>query len=77
MEDNRDIKKFLAGYCERSPESVFPESHLYHDLHLTEVDMQYSIVPKIESLLCAEIPDEQIEELNTVQDLVDLCSTQT
>lgn len=64
-----EIKEILADHLEIDSDDITLESKLEDDLGADSLDA-IDIVMTIEDQYSVEVPDEAIEEMNTVEDIV-------
>ena len=64
------INKILAEQLDKSEDAIRPEHNIMDDLGADSLDV-VEIVLKVEEEYDITIPDEDAEEIKTVQDLID------
>ena len=63
------LVNIICNYVEVEPENIHPESRFMEDLGFTSFDFM-SMLGEIEDEFDVEIPDDEIEKILTVGDLV-------
>ena len=63
------IRDIVVEQLEVSPEAVKPEAHFFDDLDADSLDV-VELTMRLEEDFGIEIPDEEAEKLQTVQDAV-------
>ena len=63
------VRELLAHQLEVSPESITPETDIFEDLGADSLDI-VDLVMSLEEEFDCEIPDEEIENIKTVGDIV-------
>lgn len=74
-ENLKKIVRIVQENLGVSSEEITPATHLVNDLGADSLD-HVELVMTLEEEFEIEIPDEQAERLNTVQDIIDLINAQ-
>jgi acyl carrier protein len=61
----------VTGMVDISPTDIKPETEIIHDLGLDSLQI-YELVVDLESAYDIRLSDDELERVNTVQDVVDL-----
>lgn len=61
----------LAEQTDRKPESIHRAHSLAHDLHMDSLDIIEAVM-RVEEACHIEMPDEEVEQIDTVADLIAL-----
>ncbi len=67
-------QKVIAEQLKIDPAQVKPESRLVEDLHADSLDI-VELVMELENAFDIQIPDEEMPNLSTVQDVVNYIET--
>jgi acyl carrier protein len=81
LDENSDVKKkdriyddllsMVTNLIEVSPTDITPESDIIFDLGLDSLQL-YELVVDLEDGYDIRLPDEELEKIHSVQDIVDL-----
>lgn len=63
------IKEIFYNDFEIEAEDITPEADIYSDLGLDEIDA-YDMVMSVEDTFGIEFPDEELEKVSTIGDLI-------
>jgi acyl carrier protein len=63
------LKEVLVGRLKVEPEAIKPEASLFEDLGLDSIDLMTAVMA-IEEQFGIEVPDSDLEGVNTVEDAV-------
>ena len=69
------VKKIIVDMLGVKPEDVVPEASFVDDLGADSLDT-VELVMALEEELCTDIPDEEAENINTVQAAIDYITNQ-
>ena len=69
-----EIIKIIAGVAEVPEESINLKTNLIADLDLESLDL-VTLVSEIENKYQLEIPDKEIKQIQTVEDIVNFLSS--
>jgi acyl carrier protein len=66
-----DLLSMVTNLIEVSPTDITPESDIFYDLGLDSLQL-YELVVDLEDGYDIRLPDEELEKVHSVQDIVDL-----
>ena len=70
MDNLEKIREIIAEQLDIDPAEITPEATFIEDLGADSLDA-VEIVMALEEAFCIEIPDEEAEQIKTVQNLLD------
>lgn len=71
MDNFEKVKNIIVDEIGIDADKILPASDLRADLHFNSLEFA-QLANSIEDEYCVEIPDEALEDIKTVQDIVDL-----
>ncbi len=70
------VKKIVLAIMDVKEEEIVPSAHLIDDLDVTSVDM-VEILTDIENEFNIEIPEVDVDDIRTIQDIIDYLENKT